>query len=378
MDNHSMTDKKLEESIEYYFGGIPRNSRIIYLLFVIIITVSLVSMAIVQVRISVSAYGILRPVTEKSRIYSLVPGKVLHVYAMEGQTIFAGDTLMHLETDQIDANLKKQILRKTELEEKLRDIRHVVSGQTDELETTELVSLWEQFYDRHQEISIKYNKASRERKRQEVLFLSKLISEKEFDDLLYQEELLRNELSVLSSSFRSEMEILLDNLSREHRDTELMIEKHQEDIRNHVFISPVNGFIEEFSGIYEGTNIIGNQLLFAISPDTALTAEIYLPPSKAGMIRPGQEVRLLIDSYNYREWGALTSVVSEISNDVVLINSEALFRVKCNIQESNMTLQNGFTAPLRQGMTLRARLFLNKRTVIQIIFDRVERWMVPE
>jgi|GEM_PF-2988444 len=369
--------RQMDETVEYYLGSISAGSRIIYISIVTICFLVLITMFFIKLRIFISAQGIIRPEAENSCLRSLAAGKVDRILVREGQAVGAGDTLLMLDCRHLEHNLGICRESKYELEAKIRDIEHIHSGYPEKIVTAGISYSYQQFSDSYRAARIRYEKAGRERERQERLFRDSLISEKDFDDLVHAEKILNNEMAVIISTYYSGLEQLYDQLTVEYRETILKEESLLKEISNSCIIAPVSGYLVEFSGIYKGSDINAGQLLLTISPDTSLVAEIYLPPSGAGYIFTGQEARIFVDSYNYREWGSLSAVVKEISSDVLVINANPYYRIKCAMTDDMLRLKNGTAGRLRQGMTFRARLFLNKRTLMQIIFDRVEKWILP-
>lgn len=378
MEKDNLNLRKLEESVEYYLGSISTGSRIIYLSIITICFLILLSLFLIRVRIFITVYGIFRPEAENTRLHSQVQGRADSIFTEEGQAVRAGDTLLVLDYRQLLHNLEQCRKRKYELEAQIGDIEHINASHPEKVASDGLRLAYRQFVANYRAAQIKHDKAVRERDRQKGLFLDSLISEKDFDDLIHAEKILNNEISVIASTYYSDLENLHEQLLQEYRGSLLQEEKLLKEISNNHIIAPVSGYIVEFSGIYPGSEVSAGQPLFTISPDTSLIAEIYLPPSKAGYVQKGQNVRILVDSYNFREWGSLGTSVEEISSDVLMINDSPYFRIKCIMKEDLLRLKNGTTGRLRQGMTFRARLLLNERTLAQVIFDRVEKWILPE
>ena len=377
MEERNPTEKKLEESIEYYLGRISGTSQVIYLLFTGIILVLVISMALVRINITVSARGILRPQTEKSHLYTLSPGKVDRIMAEEGAHVKAGDTLLVLDMSSLLERMNSCRTRSAELRVYISDLLMIRAGQPAELISQVIGSEYRQYTDQAGNLQMQLEKARKERRRLESLYSEKLVSEKEYDDLLYREMILEKELAVTNSAYEMKWEDLLERYRQELREIRMVEENLLIQIKTHIFIAPVDGYIDEFSGIYPGSHLRINQPVLTISPDTGLIAEIYLPAGKAGSIYPGQQARILIDAYNYREWGSLNSSISEISNDAMIINEVPVFRIRCRLQESVLSRRNGQTGRLKQGMTCTARFAFSRRTILQLLLDSAEDWIRP-
>jgi len=377
MEENKLPERKLEESVEYYIGRISGTSQVIYILICGMLLAFISSLAIIKIDITVAARGILRPETEKSSLVALVPGMVDRIFISEGEQVRADDTLLVLDSHNLQERMNSCLLRIEELELNIADIGQIQAGNLNGLKSAGILSAYKQYNDQLDKLTMKLEKARKERKRLETLHSENLISEKEYDDLYYQEMLLVKEINLIQSSSNQSWQDQLERSRLELRENRSMLKKLEADIRSHIFIAPVNGFIDQFSGIYRGSTLTANQNVLTISPDTSLIAEIYIPAGKAGSLYPGQKTRILIDAYNYREWGALESSITEISNDVLLVNNMPVFRIRCCLDQRVMRLRNDITGQLKQGMTCTARFSFSRRTILQVLFDRTDSWLRP-
>ena len=96
-----------------------------------------------------------------------------------------------------------------------------------------------------------------------------------------------------------------------------------------------------------------------------------------GLLKLNQQALFQMDALNYREWGLARGVVVDIAKDFSLMNEQPFFRVKCRLETSTLKLQNGYEVRLQKGMTLQARFVVIKRTLAQLVFDKVEDWLNP-
>jgi HlyD family secretion protein len=88
-------------------------------------------------------------------------------------------------------------------------------------------------------------------------------------------------------------------------------------------------------------------------------------------------VRLQLDAFNYNQWGMAEATVSEIGRDVSTVDGQAAFRVVCTLHDRELRLKNGYVGTLRKGMTLTAHFTLTRRTLFQLLHDKVDDWFNP-
>ena len=85
-----------------------------------------------------------------------------------------------------------------------------------------------------------------------------------------------------------------------------------------------------------------------------------------------------VDTYNYQQWGLLEGKVAEVLPDIVEINNMPCFRVRCVMNSNYLELPNGYKGYMKKGMTVTGRFFLTKRSLLQLLFDKIDDWMNPK
>lgn len=84
-----------------------------------------------------------------------------------------------------------------------------------------------------------------------------------------------------------------------------------------------------------------------------------------------------IDAYNYNQWGTALGEILSIGKDVISINNKPFFKVKCQIDQKYLTLENGVKGRLKKGMTLTAQFILAERSLYDLLYDGVNDWLNP-
>lgn len=54
-----------------------------------------------------------------------------------------------------------------------------------------------------------------------------------------------------------------------------------------------------------------------------------------------------------------------------------LFRVRCSLDQTYLELQNGFRGDIKKGMTFQARFIVSRRSLFQLLYDKVDDWLNP-
>ena len=130
-------------------------------------------------------------------------------------------------------------------------------------------------------------------------------------------------------------------------------------------------------GIQEGSLISAGVPIAEISPDGNLIVECYISPSDIGLLNIKNQVNFQIEAFNYNHWGFATGKIVEIGRDIEILNETPVFKVRCTIDQSYLSLKNNYKGFLRKGMTLNARFKIAERTLFELLYDNVEDWLNP-
>ena len=112
-----------------------------------------------------------------------------------------------------------------------------------------------------------------------------------------------------------------------------------------------------------------------------LAAELLVPSSAVGLIRPGQAVELVYEAFPVRRFGAHTGVVTAVSATVLAPTEVAVprlplagpvFRVDVRLAAQEVHAR-GTRVQLRAGMLLSAAIAVDRRPLLKRVFDSGRR-----
>jgi membrane fusion protein, peptide pheromone/bacteriocin exporter len=350
----------------------------IYVSVLICFLGSVFALPFVRVSLSVQGRGIIRPVSELAEVRVIPSSVVDAVFIKEGQHVLKGDTLITLSTVETDRQLDYRNQELKKLTKFICDLQFLTGAinydkcQTD-LYKTEISN----FRKKLAEINSRIEKADRDISRQKKLYENMLISKKEFEDLLFCQAQLENEKKIYESSSIFGWEEELTKLCSERDNCLMQIDLLKKQRELFVILSPVEGTVESFCGIYTGTNLQSGQAVAIISPSNAMIAEVYIPAKNIGMLQSGMPVKIQVDAFNYNEWGMLPGRISGISDDYFLVNNVPVFKVKCSLNTSVLELKNGTPGIIKKGMTLTARFMIARRSLFQLLYQKSDDWLNP-
>ena len=145
-----------------------------------------------------------------------------------------------------------------------------------------------------------------------------------------------------------------------------------------VMTAPVAGRVTALR-TFAGESVAGNLPLLTILPrDSRLEAQLFVPTRAIGFVRPGQGVRLLLDAFDYRRFGPQRGTVRSVSSSVFLPAEtpfgarvdEPTYRVRVGIEGQSVRAY-GQEFFLQAGMSLRADIILEERTLLDWLLDPI-------
>jgi len=167
------------------------------------------------------------------------------------------------------------------------------------------------------------------------------------------------------ASYRKELQ---DTTSRE---TELEIRKGA------AVLSPVDGRVAALP-VDMGQSINGAQLLLALIPEGGiLEAELFVSAKSIGHIAERQQVRIFLDAFPFRRYGAVQGEVLSVSKTILYPEdlSESIgisgpaYRIKTSLTSEALEVGER-TIPLQPGMTVSAMIVHDKRSLWRRLRER--------
>ncbi|THH42075.1 HlyD family secretion protein [Neolewinella litorea] len=370
----------LVEGVEGLYARHGRTSRLLYLTVVLALLIAAAALPLIQIDVNTRSRGMLRPGLQLSPVAAAVSGRVLTSNLRENAEVCAGDTLLRLTTDELGSeadHLRAQVRERRQLLADLHALEAATHPDYPTLGTAIYQRDYREYRRRHDEATLKLDHARRHAERQRELLATGSVARMEVEQSEYERELLAGQLQQLTEQQQRSWTQDRQRLNREVADLRRELHRLDERSRQYVVTAPLDGQLTQTGGLQAGTFVSAGQLLAQISPDGELRAEAYVSPADIGLLREGLPVRLQLDAFNYQQWGLAKATLSEIGTDVTEIDGSAAFRVVCTLRDRELRLRNGYRGTLRKGMTLTAHFTLARRSLFQLLRDRVDDWLNP-
>jgi membrane fusion protein len=119
-------------------------------------------------------------------------------------------------------------------------------------------------------------------------------------------------------------------------------------------------------------------LLTILPEGSALHAELLVPTRAIGFVRPGQEVSLRYEAFPYERFGQYRGTVKSVGKNVwtqgeklgPLVIREPSYRIAVTVEQQQVQAGEQ-SLPLRSGMLVSADLLLEKRSLLEWLFQPI-------
>jgi HlyD family secretion protein len=324
-------------------------------------------------------------------IRCLASGRIQKINLHENKRVHKGDVLFVITSESLIEQAKYYREKINQKELFIRDIRvaqsiYVDTSETIENSPTEITSVFNtsfyeqsffRFLQKISEAKTHYNKAKHDYDRFHKLYLEKVIAPAEFEEYEYELQKSKDVISQITETQRSQWYQELKTLLEEKKELESQLTLNQKENSDLIFRAPVSGTVQNLVGAYPGSQVLINQELGQISPDTSLLVIAYVHPNDIGLVQKNMMVRLQVDAFNYNHWGMISGKVLDISHDIKFIENKPVFEVRCIPDKTFLKLRSGYKGFLKKGMTLHAHFIVTQRSLWQLLYDKVDSWVNP-
>ncbi|MCL2143279.1 MAG: HlyD family efflux transporter periplasmic adaptor subunit [Methanomassiliicoccaceae archaeon] len=158
----------------------------------------------------------------------------------------------------------------------------------------------------------------------------------------------------------------------EKDDIEVNIEA-QETARSKYFIrSAIGGILHYDTDVFAGITLQIGTVIGSISdPDEKKIIEMYIPSGERSRIEEGQECRFTVDGLAQTEYGSIKGKVKSISDDAIVKDNYAVFKVVVEFDADHITDSKGNEVKLENGMTVTAWITYEKVTYMKYYADQL-------
>ena len=346
--------------------------------------------------------GFLAPSQGMVKVLATQAGTVIEKRVNEGQQVKQGDVLFVLAAEQASlespdaraAAITNIVARRDSLLDELEkqdDLNRIRLQDRRDRATTlggELRQLDQEIQLRQQRLASAQASVDKFRDLYARQFVAELQMREKQDELLEQDSALqalkRNRLTLERElgSLQAEIDSSKYEFARQRAELDRAISRQEQELteyqarRSIVITAPASGTATAIL-LQKGQTAAAQAPLLSILPQGSdLQAHLLVPSRSIGFIAKGQAVALRYAAFPYQRFGSQPGEVSEISQNLIAPN-ETDFPVKLDepayrvvVRPARQTLQAYRNAiPLQPGMLLDADVKLERRRLVQWLFD---------
>lgn len=366
-----------------YRSQINRSTQIIYLITITALLLTIAALPFIKTTISVKSAGLLQSSIEKTELIVPVNGRLIKVQLSDNKKVKQGETLITIDASSARQQGNIVNTQQGQASAFLQDIRTLLvyinrNGYSyPPLKTGQYTASWQQFAQELENAKINRDQAQSTFNRYNKLFQNKAVTESEYERYKFEYEQAESAYKLVINKYKTQWQTEANSLRTELQQLSGQQIELNEQKKQYTVKAPIDGSIQNLTGIQEGAYVFANQKIGEISPDAALTAFCYVKPADIGLIKKGQEVRFQVDAYNYNQWGLVTGKVIDISDDIIIVDNVPVFKVRCELNTDHLMLKNGYKGFLKKGMTFTARFTVTERCFYQLLYDKVDDWVNP-
>ena len=378
--------------------------------FVVIAAVSLVAYLVLgEYTRKARVTGVLMPDQGVIRLMAPQGAVVLESNAAEGRAVRRGDVLYVLGVGQATLSGDTQAVVQASLAARERSLQGA-ARQRSSLEQAQLSAIERQLEDMRRELASIAIEADLQRQRLALAqqaqtrfeslrnenFVSSAQVQTKAEDVLGLKAVLqglerqrsthlrevatleaqRREVPLRSQAQRGEIDRDLALLSQQSAENEA---------RQRIVVrAPQDGVVTSVLAVAGQTVTPGVALASLLPAGAKLQAQLFAPSSAVGFVRPEQKVQLRYAAFPYQKFGHQTGAVVQVSRSPLQVtelaglplqagmagNTEPLYRITVQLDQQTVAAY-GQAQPLSPGMQLEADVLLDRRRLIEWLFEPV-------
>lgn len=374
--------RSADNTLEGLYARHHQRGNPVYLTVVAVLVAIGAGLPFIYVNVGSQARAIVQTANPITEVAIGKGGKVVMTNLRNNRLVELGDTLLILdaglansESDHLtgeierhhDATQDLELLLSTMQTEEFPHLRSAVYQQD-----------YQEYRQQLDEVLMKEAFANRQLERQESLFATGTIAEMEIEKYRFDAEMARNAKRLLRERQQHTWTQELTRHKRELR--KLRFDLQTLGLRSEALVitAPAAGNLIHTAPALPGSFLEAGSNITQISPEGDLELAVNVSPADIGLLRPGMPVNLEVDAFNRSRWGLARAEIREIARDISISPSgQPVFIVKCTLLDKELSLPSGHQGMLIKGMTATAHFVLARRSLFQLLKDRVEDWL-PE
>ena len=370
----------LENTAEVHQFMHSSRSKSIYLVILLLLIGAFMALPFLKVDVVSSARGVIKPNRERIEISLIHSGQVIYSKLVNNKKVAKGDTLLIIDNKGIDEKLNLTGYQIRETLSFIGDLNILVSKKTvhlSELSSAKYEKGYLHYRQKLRELQLRFQKIKSDFERYKLLYEKGVIARVEYDNYKFELDLAESGIVQHREQQQNSWQADLVEYNKALKELQTTKGQLEESKSQYIITAPVGGTLLNTNNHETGSFVNAGSILAEISPGTNLVVECYVSPSDIGLIKEQGHASFQIEAYNYNQWGLATGQVIEIGRDFEFLGEQSVFKVRCSLDQKYLSLKNGFKGNLKKGMTLNANFMLSRRTLFELLYDKMDDWLNP-
>lgn len=155
--------------------------------------------------------------------------------------------------------------------------------------------------------------------------------------------------------------------------------KREQSVKRDMLVAaPIDGTVTNIGPVRGQTVAADASFAVVLPKDSPLQAELLVPTRAIGFVHPGQSVRLRYEAFPYERFGQYTGEVESVGKTILvqgesvgtLAIREPAYRIVVHLDRQSIDA-GAQELPLRAGMVVSADLLMEKRSILEWLFQPV-------
>lgn len=275
-------------------------------------------------------------------ISSRTSGNIQKMNFSEGAKVSIGDTILIIDHEMLDIQLRQSIASKDVTEAQLKLM--LAGARKEDINQAE---------QNLNQAKVNYETAERDKARMKSLYDSRSITQKQYEDAVARYDLMAAQYSAANENLakvkqifrKEEIDQAKANLNKSIAGVDLL----EKNIRDSYVLSPINGFLVK-TFIENSETVTPMSSLFKVSDLDVVELVIYVSEEELGLVKLGQKAEVTIDTFKDKVYEGKVTYISpeaEFTPKNIQTKDERtklVFAVKIEIPNKNYDLKPGMPA----------------------------------
>lgn len=280
--------------------------------------------------------------TTNSIVSSQSNGNIISIIFNEGERVIEGDTILIIDHELLDLQLKQAEAVVKAAEAAVELMKEGARSEDRKLAKEKLSEA---------EVALKLSKENEARMKK--LFESQAITKKQYDDVAGQFEITQSRYNSAKQNLKKVENIIrpeeLKQGEAKLEQANASLELLRKRIKDCYVTTPISGFIVE-NFVELGETAVPMSSLFKVADLSRVEISIYIPETKLGLVKLGQEAEISIDSFNDKTFTGKISYISptaEFTPKTIQTKEERtklVYKVKVKVENPDFILKEGMPA----------------------------------